>query len=48
MLEQLIWKISISLKIDIFILDMIGFKNTVYELKDKNGNTKIDEMEILF
>ena len=30
-------------QIDRSILEIIGFKNTVYEMKDKNGNTKVDE-----
>ena len=29
-------------EIDRPILQMIGFKNTVYEMKDKNGNVKFD------
>jgi hypothetical protein len=30
-------------EIDRAILELIGFKNTVYELKDKNGVVKIDK-----
>ena len=31
-------------EIDREILETIGFKNTVYEKKDKNGNIKTDQM----